>query len=72
MPLSSLIVEELGPMMQIGAIPAPEGQERARGMQPPMTKTALTIRFTARLCAPAEGGDWTFLRLRTSEKTNRE
>lgn len=28
-----------------------------------MTKKAFTIRFKARLCVPAEGGDWTFLRL---------
>jgi hypothetical protein len=28
-----------------------------------MAKTAFTIRFRARLCVPAEGGDWTFLRL---------
>ncbi len=28
-----------------------------------MAKTALPTRFKAKLCRPAEGGDWTFLRL---------
>lgn len=28
-----------------------------------MAKTAFPICFTARLCVPADGGDWTFLRL---------
>lgn len=28
-----------------------------------MAKTASPIKFKARLCLPAEGGDWTFLRL---------
>jgi hypothetical protein len=28
-----------------------------------MAKTALLTRFKAKLCRPAEGGDWTFLRL---------
>ena len=28
-----------------------------------MAKTALPTRFKAKLCQPAEGGDWTFLRL---------
>lgn len=28
-----------------------------------MAKTALLTRFEAKLCRPAEGGDWTFLRL---------
>ena len=35
-----------------------------------MAKTTLEISFKARLCVPAEGGDWTFLRL-PQEASNR-